>query len=175
MLSYNIGNIEIDHEDFDKKVRERIPFGMNIRNNGFLDSIYEIKELCDRIGMDEDYAMKSLGTLGGGNHFIEIGKSVNTGDIWVTIHTGSRNLGKKVCEYWQDIAVKKSLNDGESFADGVIRIKREFPKSEWNKEISNLRNNYNMKKIRSNGLESLKGEDLKNYLKDMYVCITEIC
>lgn len=169
MLSINVGKIEIDHEDFDKKVREMIPFGMNIRNNGFLDSIYEIKELCDRIGMDEDYAMKSLGTLGGGNHFIEIGKSVNTGDIWVTIHTGSRNLGKKVCEYWQDIAVKKSLNDGESFADGVIRIKREFPKSEWNKEISNLRNNYNMKKIRLNGLESLKGEDLKNYLKDMYV------
>lgn len=169
MLSFNIGNIEIDHEDFDKKIRENIPFGMNINDKKGSYAISELEALCKKIGMDYDYAVKSIATLGGGNHFIEIGKSSNTGDIWVTIHTGSRNLGKKVCEYWQDIAVKKSLNNGETFADGIIRIKREFPKSEWNNEISNLRNNINMKKIRSTGLEYLKDSDLDGYLNDMYV------
>lgn len=169
MLSFNIGNIVIDHEDFDKKVREKIPFGMNINNKSISCIIAELNPLCEKIGMNYDYAVKSIGTLGGGNHFIEIGKSSNNGDIWITIHTGSRNLGKKVCEYWQDIAVKKSLNDGESLADGVIRIKKEFPTSEWNKEISNLRNKFNMKNIRSKGLEYLEGMDVEAYLEDMYV------
>jgi tRNA-splicing ligase RtcB (3'-phosphate/5'-hydroxy nucleic acid ligase) len=103
-----------------------------------------------------------------GNHFIEIGID-GDGNKWITIHTGSRNLGKKVCEYWQNVATDKSLNNGEDFNDGVVRIKNKFPKSEWNKEIANLRNNVKMKKIRATGLEFLEGDDLKGYISDMYM------
>ena len=62
------------------------------------------ENLCDNIGMDLGRAINSVATLGSGNHFIEIGKSSITGHYWLTIHTGSRNLGLKVCNYWQNMA-----------------------------------------------------------------------
>lgn len=169
MLSFNIGNVNFDCKEIDDKIRSLVPMGMNVNKECKHNLGMEFKELCSKIGMDFSYAENSIGSIGSGNHFCEIGKSDKTSDVWITIHTGSRNLGKKVCEYWQNIAIKKSLNNGELFDDGVIRIKRDFPKSEWNKEISNLRNNYNLKKIRSNGLEYLENDDLKNYLHDMYL------
>jgi RNA-splicing ligase RtcB len=57
------------------------------------------------IGADTRRIINSIGTLGGGNHFIEVGVD-QKGDHWITIHTGSRNFGKRVCEYWQGIACK---------------------------------------------------------------------
>jgi len=64
---------------------------------GFID-------LCNKVSMDSNRAILSLGTLGGGNHFIEIGKSVETKDYRATIHSGSRQFGLKICQYWQRIA-----------------------------------------------------------------------
>ena len=66
MLSYNIGNIEINHEDFDKKVRERIPFGMNVNDKKIKNTIEDLKTLCEKIGMNYDYAVQSISSLGGG-------------------------------------------------------------------------------------------------------------
>lgn len=177
MLSVNIGDIDIDVVNLDKMIRERVPFGMNVRAQSdirskdtkekFVDS-NDITNLCKKIGLDYNYAIRSIGSLGSGNHFCEIGID-NKGDKWITIHTGSRNLGKKVCEYWQNVAIDRSLNKGESLSDGVNRIKRDFPKSEWNNEIGNLRNNMKMKNTRSTGLEYLEGEDLEGYILDMYL------
>jgi len=130
MLSCNIGKMDIDHEKLDKAIREIVPFGMNVNDKAVARLDKKDREICDRIGMDFEYAVRSLGTLGGGNHFIELGKSEKNGDIWITVHSGSRNLGKKICEYWQDIAIDRSINNGESLADGILRIKKEFPKSE---------------------------------------------
>lgn len=168
MLSCNIGKMDIDHEKLDKAIREIVPFGMNVNDKAVARLDKKDREICDRIGMDFEYAVRSLGTLGGGNHFIELGKSEKNGDIWITVHSGSRNLGKKICEYWQDIAIDKSLNNGESLADGILRIKNEFPKSEWNNEMNNLRNNMKMKKTRSNGLEYVEGENKAGYISDMF-------
>jgi tRNA-splicing ligase RtcB len=64
---------------------------------------------CNQIGMDYDRALNSLGTLGSGNHFIEIGKSQKTGDYWNTIHSGSRQFGQKVAIHWQRQAGKGPL------------------------------------------------------------------
>jgi tRNA-splicing ligase RtcB len=50
-------------------------------------------------------ALKSLGTLGGGNHFIEIQKG-SDGYIWIMIHSGSRNLGKQVADYYNKVAIE---------------------------------------------------------------------
>lgn len=67
------------------------------------------KEKCKQIGMDFDRVLKSIGTLGGGNHFIEIGKSVEDKSYWITIHSGSRQFGLKIAEYWQRKAGKGQL------------------------------------------------------------------
>ena len=65
-----------------------------------------LQKKCDDIGMDFGRAIKSLGTLGSGNHFIEFGKSQNTGDYAFTIHSGSRQFGLKIANYWQKKAGK---------------------------------------------------------------------
>jgi len=68
-----------------------------------------LEQTCEKVGMDLDRTIKSVGTLGGGNHFIELGKSQLTGDYWFTIHSGSRQFGLKICNYWQRKAGKGEL------------------------------------------------------------------
>ena len=63
-----------------------------------------ISDFCRRIKLQEGIFYKSLGTLGGGNHFIEYGEDAESGESWLTIHCGSRNLGVKVANYWHNIA-----------------------------------------------------------------------
>lgn len=170
MLSSDFGQVDIDHVALDKYIRDRVPFGMNV-HNGPVASFYNgLSDLCKKIGMDFGYAMNSIGTLGGGNHFIEIGRSVNTGNVWVTVHTGSRNLGKKVCEYWQKVAVERLTCGGEPIEVGINRIKSTFPKSEWQKEIVKLRGLIKSNTVRATGLEYLEGDDLRGYLRDMVIC-----
>ena len=82
-------------------------FGTHYDIHAFDVSLLEQK--CEEIGMSFDRAIKSIGTLGGGNHFIELGKSQITGDYWFTIHSGSRQFGLKVCNYWQRKAGKGQL------------------------------------------------------------------
>ena len=64
---------------------------------------------CEQIKLDTTRAIRSIGTLGGGNHFIELGRSTLTGDYWFTIHSGSRQFGLKICQYWQRKAGKGAL------------------------------------------------------------------
>lgn len=63
-----------------------------------------ITDFCKRLKLQEGIFYKSIGTLGGGNHFIEYGEDTITGDGWLTIHCGSRNLGVKVANHWHNIA-----------------------------------------------------------------------
>lgn len=63
-----------------------------------------ITDFCKRIKLQEGIFYKSIGTLGGGNHFIEYGEDIATGEGWLTIHCGSRNLGVKVANHWHNIA-----------------------------------------------------------------------
>jgi RNA-splicing ligase RtcB len=66
MLSCNVGKININHEELDQKIRERIPFGININKKGKIRLDQEVQEICKRVNCEFEYAVKSLGTLGGG-------------------------------------------------------------------------------------------------------------
>ncbi|MDE6081300.1 MAG: RtcB family protein [Muribaculaceae bacterium] len=117
----------------DHRIREMIPTGTDIcaKNSlnekemfRFLNSHYQkarsaapdminevpridarfISEFCRRIKLQEGIFYKSIGTLGGGNHFIEYGEDASTGEPWLTVHCGSRNLGVKVANHWRNIA-----------------------------------------------------------------------
>ena len=96
---------------FDAAHRER--FGHPIEPIEFEFDGYDgayFKQLCERVlagrhqGMG--YVIRSAGTLGGGNHFIEFAKARESGEYWLVIHSGSRYLGKSVAEYWQDRATQ---------------------------------------------------------------------
>ena len=122
-----------DFRLLDYRIRESIPTGVEIcRKNSlnekelfrFLNSQYQkarsaapefinespridarfITDFCRRVKLQEGMFYKSLGTLGGGNHFIEYGEEMESGDGWLSIHCGSRNLGVKVANHWHNIA-----------------------------------------------------------------------
>lgn len=166
ILSFNIGKIKINHQEFDNEVREKIPFGINVNKKGKIRLEQEYQSICNRVGIDFEYAVHSLGSLGGGNHFLEIGISQNTGDTWITIHSGSRNLGKKVCEYWQDIASKKDFIDPKIYLE---EIKKNYDKHEWNKKFKSYKETIN--NVKKSELDFLdKPKDIKGYLDDMVLC-----
>lgn len=95
---------DADFEKLDKVIREYIPSGFNIR-----DGVHEyyrntdIRNLECYSCIDVDRASRSIGTLGGGNHFIEIDKD-DEGYLYLVIHSGSRHLGVEVANYYQDQA-----------------------------------------------------------------------
>lgn len=122
-----------DFPILDHRIRETIPMGTEIcaKNSlnekelfRFLNSQYQkarsaapeqineaprinarfITDFCRRIKLHEGIFYKSLGSLGGGNHFIEYGEDEVSGKGWLTIHCGSRNLGVKVANYWHNAA-----------------------------------------------------------------------
>lgn len=89
------------------EIRKVIPVGMNRHQHAQDRSLMPIDEAYAPLILKQEYgsALKSLGTLGGGNHFIEIQKDTE-GSVWIMIHSGSRNLGKKVADHYNALAVE---------------------------------------------------------------------
>lgn len=122
------------------------------------------KDMCERVGVDQWYAQRSLGTLGGGNHFIEIGKDIDVAeDAWVTVHSGSRNLGLKIATYWQKRAEKDNTIRVQYHKEVVIKhIKKTFPKSRWDFLIKNTKSGVSS----TPGLEYLEYDHMFGYFTD---------
>ena len=111
---------DIDTESLKKmmnKIRQAVPVGFK-RHSAPQDGMIDLKEGCIIAEREYANAHTSLGTLGGGNHFIEFQKG-NDGFVWIMIHSGSRNLGKQVADHYNKLAV--DLNE---------RWRSEVPK-EW--------------------------------------------
>lgn len=110
MLTVKLKDKRIDLPKLDSFIHNNIPAGMRIRQNPhkYLDEI-QIEELYCQKQVDMNRGMLSLGTLGGGNHFIEIDKDDN-GNLYLVIHTGSRHIGLQTAKYYQDAAFKEMGN-----------------------------------------------------------------
>jgi RNA-splicing ligase RtcB len=121
------------------------------------------------IGMRQDAEM-AIGTLGGGNHFIEVGKSANTGDMWITIHCGSRNFGKELCDFHQNKA-KKLIANKRNFdlKDKIDEIRKTSIPTEIEANIKQAKKDLGLDftDININGMEFLEGQDAMNYFLDM--------
>lgn len=164
--------------DIDQRIREVVPMGFEVHDlRGVetlrMDEIYKACRIEDyrrlfrnddmiplifKVGMSLELWNNSIGTLGGGNHFIELGRSEKTGKYYLTIHSGSRNFGKRVCDYHA-----KNL-DGykKMLAEEVEHIKQTLPKQQWEAAIK-------LAKKRLQGREGyLTGKAKEEYLKDMY-------
>jgi len=124
---------------------------------------------CKEIGMRQDAEM-GIGTLGGGNHFVEVGKSVNNGDIWVTIHCGSRNFGLSVCNFHQYKA-KKILEHKRKvdLRDEIDEIRKTSKPTEIASKIKQAKKDLGVDftDIDIKGMEYLDGQNGINYLLDM--------
>ena len=108
MYTVNLGKVSIDFEKLDEAAHY-IPSGMNVWEGR--QERFNLQELrCYRSLKDAKRLERSLGTLGGGNHFVEVDEAAD-GTKYLVIHSGSRNLGKQVAELYQRLAV--DLNKGK--------------------------------------------------------------
>jgi len=137
----------------------------------YLPETYEgedvwFKNKCAQIGANPRRCINSIGTLGGGNHFVEIGKAED-GRFWLTIHTGSRNFGKCVCEYWQNYAIQiVHKQKSEGLAKEINRIRSTYIGKDIEKEVTALRGKYALDNV-SKQLCYLEGEPAIKYFFDM--------
>lgn len=169
MYTVKLNESEIDFARLDEAAHY-IPSGMNVwegRKEPFnLEALRCYRELKDTRRLQ-----RSLGTLGGGNHFIEVDKAAD-GTLYLIIHTGSRNLGKQVAEYYQRLAVQLNQGREEYFKmrDSLIA---EYKAAGRRKEIQAA-----LKALRwadkpltvPEDLCYLYGEYLQDYLHDVEIC-----
>lgn len=108
METVNIGSCRMDFQKLDNVIRKSVPSGFAIRKTPHRFNEYlTLSELtCSKI-LNKEKAINSVGTLGGGNHFIEVAKEGKNGDFYLIIHSGSRQPGLQVAIYHQKIAGEK--------------------------------------------------------------------
>ena len=112
MYTVNIGKVDIDFEKLDEAAHF-VPSGMHVWE-GRMER-FDLTELkCYRSLKNAKYLERSLGTLGGGNHFIEVDQAAD-GTKYLVIHSGSRNLGKQVAEIYQRLAIDLHAGKEEYF------------------------------------------------------------
>ena len=171
MYTVNLGRTDINFEKMDEACHF-IPSGRNVWEGR--QERFDLTELrCYRELKDTKRLGRSLGTLGGGNHFIEIDEAEN-GTKYLIIHSGSRNLGKQVAEIYQKLAVDLDRGYGEYFEkrDEIIRTYKEQGKRS---EIQAALKELNFQVYESNpsmpdDLCYLSGKYLEDYLFDVEIC-----
>lgn len=105
METINIGSVHADFRKLDRIIAESVPSGFNLREKPHrMADEWDPDELkCAKI-LQKDKTLRAIGTLGGGNHFIEVAQDEESGDSFLIIHTGSRNPGLQVANHYQKIA-----------------------------------------------------------------------
>ena len=154
----------LDLEKLDNIIKHFVPSGFETRKteHGYnrwitMEALKCLKEV------NTDRAKLSIGTLGGGNHFIEVNKD-EYGVLYLVIHSGSRNLGKQVAEYYQDLGYQKLINKGKEIAEIVKKYKAKGRQSEIQAAIKAIKTSKFSKM-----LAWVEGEDFNNYLHDMNI------
>ena len=167
MLTVELGQI------VDSVIHMYVPSGRNV-HGGATYPVKTMKQLyCYDYLKNKDWIRCSLGTLGGGNHFIEIDEDTK-GNKYLVIHSGSRNLGKQVAEYYQKVAIE-NLSGANDIGRAQKELVKSFKAQGREKEISGaIEELHRTFKPKAKGipkeLSYLEGEDRLNYLHDMRIC-----
>ena len=132
METVRLGASELDFDRLDKSIRKNIPSGFEVRNrpHKLADEI-DLNELRCIRHVNLHRAVHSIGTLGGGNHFIEVAKG-NDGALYFVVHSGSRHLGCEVAEYYQTEGYNALCGNAQFQLEEVIS---ELKSQSRNKEI----------------------------------------
>ena len=160
------GRLEL--QKLDKLIQEKIPSGFAIRDSAhpYLSQI-DLTELCCARHVDLLRAERSIGTLGGGNHFLEVDRD-DDANLYLVVHSGSRHLGVEVASHYQQ-AGYKALNraDDASVEALVARMKAEGREKEIPKEIKRLKN---VRQTRiPKALAYVSGDLFAQYIHDMRI------
>ena len=156
----------IELQSLDKLIRSEIPSGFAIRNKPHkyneqidLDSLYCAKHI------KLDRARLSVGTLGGGNHFIEANKD-DDGNIYIVVHSGSRHLGLEIANYYQEAGYKALTSFNKAEIDAAIaQLKSDGRQSEIQEVLKGMKKHTSIPKP----LAYVEGKLLDQYLHDMRI------
>ena len=160
----------IDLPKLDSVIRKYVPSGFDIHD----EPITEFNEIYDlKVKIDTDRALRSIGTLGGGNHFIELDRD-SEDNLYLVIHTGSRHAGLEVCKYYQDLAYEALRNKNGSLkelSDQLIeKLKSEGREKEISTELAKLKKEFNSTKIDiPHELAYCEGDNFNDYIHDMKI------
>lgn len=158
-----LGKVNIDLARFDRIVNDKIPSGFNIHDTP-KHIFMELNMLKCREDVDFDMAQRSIGSLGGGNHFIELNED-DDGNKYLVIHSGSRNLGVRVCNYYQKIAEEQCRNNTNDRSVLIAELKAQGREREIENVIKSLPcNSYDK------DLAHLTGVVFGDYMHDMDIC-----
>lgn len=158
----------IELQKLDKLIYEKIPSGFSIREktHRYSEKI-DLTELYCYKHIDPLRAEKSIGTLGGGNHFIEADKGED-GAIYIVIHSGSRHLGVEVAKYYQNEAYRRLNKSSDKEVDELIaRLKAEGKQKQIQSELKKLENTKTTDVPKH--LAYCEGELFEQYIHDMKI------
>jgi len=158
MLTVKLKETDIDLQKLDAVINEFIPNSFNTHTEQKAEFYFD-KLIAKNLNIDR--AKLSIGSLGGGNHFIEVGKNGN-GDLYLVIHSGSRNIGGQIAKYYQNIAIDNLTDNSNERGLLIERLKKEGRQSEIGEELKKLK-----KPIVNKDLAYLTGIDFYNYMHDM--------
>ena len=172
MLCVELGNIDLDLKKLDEIIHNSIPSGMNVN-----DEVYEYFDfkrlICFNDLKNKDgWLEKSLCSLGGGNHFIEVDIDEDN-NKYLVIHTGSRNLGKQVAEIYQNKAIEYCSYKEEmkqEIQDTIKEYKEQGRQQEIQQKLIEIHKKYEGKTKLPKDLCYLEGQLRKDYLHDMKIC-----
>lgn len=165
MLVAKLKDKTIDFDLLDKCIRANIPFGKAHRDSKHaLAKNVPIEDMIAYKNKAVEYTeLQSIGSLGGGNHFIEIDKD-EYDSLYIVIHSGSRHLGLSTCEYWQNVAVKDCNDYTQERGAVIAKLKAEGRESEIDKVLKTISHYPTPKE-----LSYVTGESMKGYLHDMAI------
>lgn len=167
METIRIKETHLEPQKLDKVIREGIPSGFSIRTKAhrYADNI-NLSELCCAKKVNIDRAYNSIGTLGGGNHFIEANKD-DDGNIYIVVHSGSRHLGLEIANYYQEAAYSALTSYSKEEIDSVIEgLKASGRAKEIQSELKKLKSKLSPV---PKPLAYVEGELFDQYLHDMKI------
>lgn len=168
-----LGRIDLDLKTLDELIYKYVPSGIGVHKAKQV-KFSKLQELyCYRILKDTKRIERSIGTLGGGNHFIEVNRDKDN-NLYLVIHSGSRNLGKQVAEYYQNIAIDLCSGKEEYYIekDRIINMYKQNNKKHLIQQaLVQLKKQYDgLKPKYKKELCFLTGNFRNQYLHDMDIC-----
>ena len=172
VLCVELGDIDLNLDKIDDFIKNNIPHGFNINNKAVVDYIDEIfkKRCINNIKKKPEEFNRALGSLGGGNHFIEIDKD-DFNNKYLVIHSGSRNLGLQVAKHYQDVGYNNLNYNNSEYEEKSKEIIESYKKSgkkkKIEKELKKLKESLKIESKIPKDLCYVQGQDLDDYLHDM--------
>lgn len=174
MLTINLGSVDVDLKSLDQFINNNIPNGHKINEQPQVQQRELIEALhCFReIPKSSREFNRAIGSLGGGNHFIEVNKASN-GDLYLVIHSGSRNMGKQVADYYQNKAYDYCNGLTDEYLDAkdelIATYKQNGRRKEIQKALKDLQQKFKKESAIPKDLCYLEGRLKEDYLHDMKI------